>query len=84
MSCGWGTFRKRTGFLLNACENHVSVSVCVRHAAALPYVIRDGSVFVTGCSHPVLSAGDVLINVDGFVTVKANDIHSAIHASPIA
>lgn len=50
---------------------------------SLSCTFRDGIKFVTSSSH-LLSPGDVLINVDEFITVKPNDIYSVIHALPIA
>lgn len=51
---------------------------------SLSCTFKDDIKFVTSSSHLLLSPGDVLINVDEFITVKPNDIYSVIHALPIA
>lgn len=51
---------------------------------SLSCIFQDGIEFVTSSSHLILSPGDVLINVDEFITVKPNDIYSVIYALPIA
>lgn len=51
---------------------------------SLSCIFKDGIEFVTSYSHLILSPGNVLINVDEFITVKPNDIYSVIHALPIA
>lgn len=84
MCCGWGLFW-REQLLLNGYEDHhLNMSVCVFCDTPLSCIFKDGIEFVTSYSHLILSAGDVLINVDEFITVKPNDIYSVIHALPIA
>lgn len=85
MDCGWGTFLESTEHLLNSSEDHhLSMSVCVYRDTSLSCIFKDGIEFVTSYSHLILSPGNVLINVDEFITVKPNDIYSVIHALPIA
>lgn len=47
-------------------------------------LFKDGMEFVTSSSQLILSPGDVVINADEFITVKANDIYSVYHTLPIA
>lgn len=86
MYCDWETFLERRDFSLKWVwrSPREEVSICFKVTHLCHVLFKDGIEFVTGSSHLVLSPGDVLINVDEFITVKPNDIYSGIHALPIA